>query len=360
MAIVNRNILSRRGLAGIAVAAVAAIALAGCNSSEQPGNTNEPGAGNGISSLSGELKASGASFPSAFYQEVIAEAKVTAPDLKVTYNSVGSSTGKKDFAAGLVDFAGTDSTVKDSDNIKDFFYIPTVSAPITVSFNVKGVTELKLSADTIAKIFQRDIKTWNAPEIAADNPGTSLPATAITVVHRSDGSGTTNNFTKYLVNAAPSWKLNTGDTVNWPSDTVGGPQNAGVATAIKQTDGAIGYVDLSDAKSAGLAFASIKNKNGKFVQPTLEGVTAALAGATIKDDLTYDPLNASGDAAYPIAAPTYLIVKQKYDDPAKAKLVKEFIKYMLGEGSAVAKEVNFATLPDSLKTKALAQLDKVS
>jgi len=358
---VNRNVLSRRGLAGVAVAAIAAIALAGCNKSETPGNTTSAPPANALAGLSGELKGSGASFPAAFYQEVIAEAKTVAPNLKVTYNSVGSGTGKKEFGSGLVDFAGTDSTVKEADNVKfPFVYVPTVSAPITVSYNLKGVTSLQLSPDTIAKIFQRDIKTWNAAEIAADNPGATLPATAITVAHRSDASGTTNNFTKYLVSAAPAWKLNTGDTVNWPADTVGGAQNTGVASVIKQTDGAIGYVDLSDAKASSLTFASVKNKAGKFVQPTLEGVTAALAGAKVNDDLTYDPLNTAGETAYPIAAPTYLIVKQKYDDPAKAKLVKEFVKYVLGDGAALAKEVNFATLPDSLKTKALAQLDKVS
>src|SRR5262249_17517975 len=155
---------------------------------------------------------------------------------------------------------------KEADNVKfPFYYIPTVSAPITVSYNLKGVSNLQLSPDTIAKIFQRDIKVWNAPEIAADNPGATLPATNITVAHRSEGSGTTNNFTKFLVAAAPSWKLNTGDTVNWPTDTVGGAQNTGVASVIKQTEGAIGYVDLSDAKAASLTFASIKNKAGKFV-----------------------------------------------------------------------------------------------
>jgi len=358
---VNRNVLSRRGIAGVALAAVAAIALAGCNKSDDSGNSTSSAPSNALASLSGELKASGASFPAAFYQEVIAEAKTVAPNLKVTYNSVGSGTGKKEFGTGLVDFAGTDSTVKDADGVKfPFYYIPTVSAPITVSYNLKGVTSLQLSPDTVPNIFQRDIKAWNAPEIAADNPGVTLPSTAITVAHRSDASGTTNNFTKYLVAASPAWKLNTGDTVNWPTDTVGGAQNTGVATVIKQNDGGIGYVDLSDAKAASLTFASIKNKAGKFAQPSLDGVTAALGGAKVNDDLTYDPLNTAGETAYPIAAPTYLIVKQKYDDAAKAKLVKEFIKYILGDGAALAKDVNFATLPDSLKSKALAQLDKVS
>jgi phosphate transport system substrate-binding protein len=189
----------------------------------------------------------------------------------------------------------------------------------------------------------------------------TLPATTITVAHRSDGSGTTNNFTKYLAAAAKdTWKLGSGDTVAWAADTQGGAKNTGVAQIVKQSEGGIGYIDLSDAKAAGLTFASIKNKDGKFVAPTLDGATAALAGATVKDDLTYDPLNAAGAASYPITAPTYILVKQKYDNPEKAKLVKAFVQYLLTDGAALAKEVNFAVLPDTLKTKALAQLDKAS
>lgn len=357
----NRNVLSRRGIAGVALAAVAALAIAGCNSSQEPnpGSTN----GSDIASLSGELKASGASFPDAFYQEVIAELQGQAPNFKVTYNSTGSGTGKKEFGQGLTDFAGSDSLVKDSDGIAadSFYYIPTVAAPITVSYNLKGVDKLQLSADTIAKIFQRDIKTWNDPAIAADNPGVTLPSTAITVAHRSDGSGTTSNFTKYLDSAAKgTWKLGAGDTVNWPSDTQGGAKNTGVAQIVTQTDGGIGYVDLSDATVLKLKVAAVKNKDGNYVLPTLEGTTAGLNGAKVNDDLSYDPLNAAGADAYPITAPTYILVKKSYDDPKKAELVKAFVKFVLTDGQDLAKDVDFAPLPDGLKQKALAQLDKVS
>ncbi|WP_117210995.1 phosphate ABC transporter substrate-binding protein PstS [Allorhizocola rhizosphaerae] len=358
----NQKVLSRRGVAGVALAAITAIALAACGSG-QPSTTPQGSAATGIEGASGELKGSGASFPNAFYQEIVAELQGKAKNLKVTYNSVGSSTGKKEFAQGLVDFAGSDSLVKDSDGIaKDsFYYLPTVAAPITVSYNLQGVDKLQLSAATVAKIFQRDIKTWNDPAIAADNPGVTLPATAITVAHRTDGSGTTANFTKYLTVAAKdTWKLGTGDTVEWSADTQGGAKNTGVAQIVTQVNGAIGYVDLSDATTLKLKFAAIKNKDGKFVLPTLEGTTAGLNGAKVNDDLSYDPLDASGADAYPITAPTFLLVKRKYDDPKKAELVKAFVKYMLTDGQALAKEVHFAPLPDSLKQKALAQLDKVS
>ena len=356
----NGTLLRRRFLAGVAVAA---LALAGCGGGDDDSGSGSTGADDRYSGLSGSLKATGASFPDAYYQEVISAFKDLAPDLTITYNATGSGTGKKDFGSNLNDFAGTDSLVKDTDGpaAGSFLYVPTVAAPITVSYNLSGVDKLQLSPETLAKIFQRDIKTWNDPAIAADNSGVTLPNKPITVAHRSDGSGTTSNFTKYLNAAAKDvWKLGSGDTVKWPTDTQGGEKNTGVATLIKNGDGTIGYVDLSDAKASGLKFASIKNKEGRFVAPTLDGAKAALAGATVKDDVSYDPLNAAGADSYPITSPTYLIVRTKYDDAKKAEAVKGFITYLLGDGTKLAEEVNFAPLPDTLKTRALAQLDKIT
>ncbi|SCL40331.1 phosphate ABC transporter substrate-binding protein, PhoT family [Micromonospora pallida] len=357
----NRNVLSRRVLAGVALAA---LALTGCGSSNNDSDAPAAGSSSGseYASLAGELKASGASFPDAYYQEVITSFKDVAPDVTVNYNATGSGTGKKQFGENLVDFAGSDSLVKDSDGVAagSFLYVPTVAAPITVSYNLEGVDKLQLSPETLAKIFQAEIKTWNDPAVAADNPGVTLPSTAITVAHRSDGSGTTNNFTKYLDAAAPGvWKLGSGDTVAWPSNTQGGEKNTGVAQIIKQANGAVGYVDLSDATETGLKFAAIKNKDGQYVAPSIEGTTAGLEGAEIKEDLSYNPLNAAGAASYPITAPTYILVKTKYDDAKKAELVKGFVKYVLTDGQDLAKELHFAPLPTSLKDKALAQLDKI-
>ena len=350
----NRKMRSRLVLVGVALAV-----LAGCGG----GNSDNSGtSSDATANGSGELKASGASFPDAYYQEVISAYKEKAPDVTVTYNSVGSGTGKQEFGKGLTDFAGTDSLVKDDDGVPagSFVYVPTVAGPITVSYNLSGVDKLQLSPDTLANIFQAKITKWNDPAIAKDNQGVSLPDTSITVAHRSDGSGTTSNFTKYLTAAAPStWKLGNGDTVAWPSGTQGAEKNTGVAQIIKQTDGAIGYVDYSDALETKLNMAAIKNKDGKFVAPSLEGATAAVAGATVKDDLTYDPLNAAGADSYPITAPTYLLLKNKYDDANTANLVKEYVRYVLTDGQPIAKDVNFASLPSGLQQKALAQLDKV-
>jgi len=358
---VNRNLLSRLAIVGVAIAG---LVLAGCGGGNDNGGTSNPGTsgGSNLASLSGSIKGSGSSFQDAFDQEVISQFKSVAPKATVTYNAVGSGTGKKEFGQGLDDFAGTDSLVKPGDGPApgSFMYIPTVAAPITVSYNLSGVDKLQLSPDTLAKIFSTSIKKWNDPAIAADNAGVSLPNKNITVAHRSDGSGTTSNFTKYLAAAAPTtWKLGSGDTVNWPASTQGAEKNTGVAQVIQQTDGAIGYVDFSDATELKLTFASIKNKAGQFLAPTLDGAAAAVEGAQVADDLTYSPINVDSPTAYPITSPTYVLIKPKYDDAQKAALVKGFVKYMLTDGQSIAKDVNFAALPSSLQQKALAQLDKI-
>jgi phosphate transport system substrate-binding protein len=358
---VNRNLLSRLVIVGVAVAG---LVLAGCGGGNDNNSNSSSGTSGGsdLASLSGSLKGSGSSFQDAFDQEVISQFKSVAPKATVTYNAVGSGTGKKEFGQGLDDFAGTDSLVKEGDGPApgSYVYIPTVAAPITVSYNLSGVDKLQLSPDTLAKIFSTSIKRWNDPAIAADNAGVSLPDKNITVAHRSDGSGTTSNFTKYLAAAAPTvWKLGAGDTINWPASTQGAEKNTGVAQIIKQTDGGIGYVDFSDATELKLSFASIKNQAGQFVAPTLEGASAAAAGAEVKDDLSYNPINVNSPTAYPITSPTYLLIKPKYDDAQKAALVKGFVRYMLTDGQSIAKDVNFAPLPSGLQQKALAQLDKI-
>lgn len=311
--------------------------------------------------LSGSLTASGASFPDAFYQEVIT-AFADASPLEVTYNSTGSGTGKEQFGSGLTDFAGSDSLVKEGDGpaAGSFLYVPTVAAPITVSYNLQGVKELKLSADTLAGIMQGDIKSWDDPAVAADNSGVTLPKENIVIVHRADGSGTTNNFTKYLTKASKVWKAGSGDQVEWPTSSQAGEKNTGVAQLVKDNPGAIGYVDLSDATASGLTFASIKNKDGKFVQPSLAATSAGLAGATVNADLSYDPLDAAGPDAYPITAPTYILVRTTYKDQKTLDNVVGFVTYVLTEGQALAEQVSFAKLPDSLRQKALAQLDKIT
>ncbi|MEY2432586.1 MAG: phosphate transport system substrate-binding protein [Acidimicrobiaceae bacterium] len=323
------------------------------------------GASIDYSKLTGTLNGSGSSFQDAFNQKAKAEFAKVAAGVTVNYTKSGSSAGKQDLANQVVQFAGTDSLIKDADKPTfkggEVLYFPTVGAPITVSFNVTGVDKLKLSPDVLAGIFQGDITTWNDAKIAADNSGSTLPATKIAVVHRSDGSGTTSNFTKYLKAASPTvWKLDSGDTVNWPASTQGAEKNSGVASLIKTTDGAIGYVDLADAVNADLKTASIKNAAGKFVDPTLDAASAALAGATISPDLTYNPLNASGDAAYPITSPTWIIVYKKQTDAAVAGALKGWLNFILTDAQGFAKNVGYAPLPSALAQKASDQLSQIT
>ena len=319
------------------------------------------------SDLSAELNGSGATFPKTFYEEAIAEFTAANPGVTINYAGGGSGKGRQDLADQIVDWAGTDGVIKDEDlpGFKggDVLYFPTVVAPITVSYNLSGVDELQLSPDTIAKIFQREITNWNDPAIAADNEGVELPDQDITVVRRSDSSGTTGNFTKFLEKASGPdasgvWTLGTDSTVEWPADTQAGDGNGGVAQIISSTNGAIGYVDLSDATDAGLQFASIQNKAGQFVGPTLDGASAAAANAEIADNLTYSAIWADGDDAYPITAQTWIIAYKVQPDAAKGEALKAFIEYILTDGQQLAAEVNFAPLPAGLDEQALAQLDQ--
>jgi phosphate transport system substrate-binding protein len=314
---------------------------------------------------SATLNASGATFPQSYYEEVIGAFKQKEPDVTINYAGGGSGKGRQDFADQVTDFGASDAPYKPEDaaGIKggDFLYFPTVAAPITVSYNVKGVKKLRLSADTIAKIFQRQITSWDDAAIKADNPGVKLPSTSITVAHRADGSGTTENFTKYLVAAAPTaWTLGSGSTVSWPSDTQAGQGNQGVGQIVSTTDGAIGYVDLSDAKALKLKFASLKNKDGKFVSPTLKATSDAVSKAQQEANLTYNPLDAAGRGVYPIAAPTWLLVYKNQTDKAKGDAIKAFLNFIYGEGQKIAPEVDYAPLPKNLLDKAKAQAKQIT
>jgi phosphate transport system substrate-binding protein len=363
---------SKRRLAWI-VALLAAVGLvaAACGSDDSgsssdtttSGGATTASAGVDYGSLSGTLNGSGSTFQKTFDEAAIASFADVAPGLTVNYQGVGSGQGKKDLAAGTVEWAGTDSKVSDADMGNypgGILYFPTVAAPITVSYNLSGVDEVKLSPDTLAGIFMGQITTWDDPKIAADNPGTSLPSTAVTVAVRSDGSGTTSAFSKYLAKASPSvFTLTAGDTVEWPKSTAG-KGNPGVAQIISQTDGAIGYVDYSDAKASGLTFAAIKNKSGDYVQPTLDAASAALEGATVGSDLFIDALDASGADAYPITSGTYVLITKVQKDQATADNLEGWITYLLTDAQGLANDADFATLPTSLADQALAQLDQIT
>jgi phosphate transport system substrate-binding protein len=342
------------------------ILLAACgSSSKSPGSSaTTGGSGGGGSTLSGQLNGSGSTFQQTFDQAVIQGFQDANKGVSVNYAGGGSGKGKTDLQTKTVDFAGTDSLVKPEDVSKyqggSFLYFPIAAAPITVSYKLSGVDKLQLSPSTLAKIFGGTVKKWDDAAIKADNPDATLPSTDIVIVHRSEASGTTSNFTKYLAAAGGSdWTLGSGDTVNWPSGSQAGQGNGGVAQAISSTEGAIGYVDFSDAQAAKLSFASIKNSAGSFVTPTLAGASAAVGAAQVADDLTYSPLNEPGADAYPITSPTWIIVYAKQTDKAKGTALKAFLNYILTDGQGLAEGVNYAKLPDSLQQKAVAELSKI-
>lgn len=345
----------------LAVVPVAlALAAAACGKSSGPSSSGSPTA----AALSGTLNASGATFPLPFYEEAISAFTQDKSGVTINYAGGGSGKGRTDLQNKLVDWAGSDATIKPEELPKypgKILYFPTVAGPITVSYNLPDVKTLKVTPEVLAKIFQREIKAWNDPAIKTINPDATLPSTAITVAHRSDGSGTTENFTKYLAAAAPNtWKLGSGSTVTWAADTQGGQGNPGVAGIVKQTAGAVGYVDLSDAKAAGLQTAQVQNKAGKYVAPTPAGASAALAGAKVNDDLTYNPLNAEGDASYPITSPTWILTYAQQADQGKADILKAFLESVLTDGQDLTGQLNYASLPSSLAQKAIAQIDQIT
>lgn len=314
--------------------------------------------------LVGTLNGSGSSFQDVFQQKARTEFTKAAPRVKVNYTKSGSAAGKQDLAGGVVQFAGTDSLISDAD-LASFkggkvLYFPVVAAPITVSYNLDGVEELQLSPNTIAGIFQGQITKWNDAKIQADNRDAELPGTAIVVVRRSDGSGTTANFTKWLTAAATNWSLGSGDTVQWPSSTQGAEKSSGVATLVAGSKGAIGYVDIADAVAAKLRFAKVRNAAGKYIEATLDTAGAALEGTALETNLTYDPLNAPGDTAYPITAPTWIVVYKTQPSAAVADALKGYVTYLLTAGQDLAKSVGYARLPEIMVDAALAQVSQIS
>jgi len=310
---------------------------------------------------SATLNADGSTFQLAFNQVVIGAFKPVQKSVTINYQGNGSGQGRTDFTNKVVDWAGTDAVyAAAAAPTEPFFYFPTVTAPITLSYNVSGVNALKLSPDTAAKIFSTAITTWDDPAIAADNPKVKLPSTKITVVHRTDGSGTTQNFTHWLQLAAPSdWTLGSAATVQWPASTQGGSGNSGVANLVKTTNGAIGYVDFSDAKASGLKFAAVKNSSGKYIVPNLVSAQEAVNGATVNADLTFDPINASGAKAYPITSPTWIIAYQNQSTAAKGQALKAFLNFIYSDGQKLASSVDFARLPAGMLKQAKAQVSKL-
>jgi phosphate transport system substrate-binding protein len=239
-------------------------------------------------------------------------------------------------------------------------HIPTVAGAVVLTYNLPGNPALKLDADAITGIFLGQIKKWNDPKLAALNSGAKLPDQDIVVVHRSDGSGTTFIFTDYVSKVSGEWKQKVGNntSVNWPTG-IGGKGNEGVSGQVKQTPGAIGYVELIYAIQNKMPYAEVKNSAGQFVKPTAESVTAALAAADIPDDFRFSMTNAPGKEAYPIAGATWLLVYEQQKDAAKGKKLVAFLKWAMGDGEKMAKDLDYAPLPESVQQRVLKRIDEI-
>lgn len=310
-----------------------------------------------------DLTGAGATFPNPIYTKWFAEYKKVDAASNFNYQAIGSGGGQKQILEGTVDFGASDGPMSDESLAKapgKILHIPTVAGAVAITFNLPGVTSLKLDGPTLADIYLGKITKWDDAAIAKLNKGAKLPATPIAVAHRADGSGTSYIFTDYLSTVSPEWKDKVGKntTVKWPAG-IGGKGNDGVAGLVKQTAGAIGYVELIYAVQVKLPVADLKNADGAFVKPTLEGITAATATATIPDDFRFSMVNAPGKDSYPISGVTWLLVYEQQKDAAKGKTLVAFLKWALTEGEKQAKALDYAPLPDDVQKKVLARIDTI-
>jgi phosphate transport system substrate-binding protein len=354
------------------MAVAASLGVAACGSSSKSSSSSSSSGGSSSTTAksstgAGTINGSGSTFAAPIYGQW--GQNLSSQGLTVNFNAIGSGGGIAALQASTVDFAGSDPAMKPEEVTAGkgpVLQFPVAFGAITVAYNLSGVASgLKLDGKTLADIFLGKVKKWNDPEIAALNSGMKLPSTAITVVHRSDSSGTTKGFVTYLAAYDPEWVKVAGapdKTAKWPVGT-GAPKNAGVASAIKQTPGAIGYVEQAYALQNGFTTAAMKNKAGQFVVPTLAAASAAAANSPVPPDLTISTINAPGATSYPITSQTFIVI---YADMCKAgrtsgdaTSVKKFLTYGLGDGQKVEQQLDYAPLPASLLSKAQTQLTQM-
>jgi phosphate transport system substrate-binding protein len=378
------NLINPNRLTTTISAMAIALSLAACggssttSSSPSPGDTAaSPGATPVAAATNTKLAlasdvaitAAGASFPAPLYQRWFQDFNKINPKVQINYQSVGSGAGVEQFTKGTVDFGASDTAMKDDEIAKvpadkGVILLPMTAGSIVIGYNLPDVPELKLPRDVYSEIFQGKITKWNDPKIAAANPGAKLPDQAITVVHRSDGSGTTAVFTKHLSAISPDWKTAVGDgkTVEWPKTGtfLGAKGNEGVTAQLLQTAGSIGYIEYGYAKNNNVKFASLQNKAGTFVTPTDDSASKALATVPLPENLRAFIEDPEGAESYPIVTYTWMLVPQKVADPNKAKAIEAMVEYGLTEGQKVSAELGYVPLPQNVKEKVAAAADGIS
>jgi phosphate transport system substrate-binding protein len=317
-----------------------------------------------ISALATDITGAGATFPYAVYTKW-AEAYQAATGNKVNYQGIGSSGGIKQIKAKTVDFGGTDAPLDEAElDSAHLVQVPTVMGGVTIVMNVPGIEsgKLKLDGVTAADIFRGAITKWNDPSIAKLNPGVKLPDLAITVAHRSDGSGTTHVFSTYLAKQSMAFQrdVGAGKTVNWPSNAVGGKGNPGVAANVQKIKGTIGYVDIADAMKNNMNFVALKNRAGNYIVPNQDAVADAAAGANFKvRGMAPDLLDQGHKNAWPITSATYVLAYEKGTDAAKQKGVVDFVTWSLNNGQKMAEELGFVALPANVVKMVEAEMKNI-
>jgi phosphate transport system substrate-binding protein len=316
-----------------------------------------------------KLNGAGATFPNIIYQDWMLTYNKTHPDVQLNYQSIGSGGGIRQFSDGTVDFGGTDAPMKDSAIAAiqgNVLHIPTVLGAVVITYNVPGVTtSLRFTPDLVADIFLGKVTNWSDARIASVNPGVKLPKADIVVAHRSDGSGTSYIFTDYLSKVSPDWAstVGKGTSVNWPVG-LGGKGNEGVSATVAQTPGAIGYIELGYATANKLPTATLRNKAGVFVAPTLAATTAALAGSMSmmgpETDFRVSITDPDGKDAYPICSMTYLLLRKTSTDAAKTQALIKYVWWAETDGQARAEPLGYAPLPAALRPWIEARLRSIT
>ena len=343
-----------------ALAIVAATAmLAACSGGQTPpaGGASPalPGQGADSGGAGDQINGAGATFPYPIYSKWFSEYAKLHPDVRINYQSIGSGGGIRQLTAQTVFFGATDGPMTD-DQLRTapgpILHLPTVLGAVVPVYNIPGFTgDLKFSGPLLADIYLGKVKKWNDAAIARENPGVKLPATDIAVAHRSDGSGTTYIFVDYLSKVSPEFKDKVGmaTSVSWPVG-VGGKGNEGVAGLVKQTPGAIGYVELIYALQNSIPYGAVKNTAGTYLKASLESVTAAAAAsaASMPADFRVSITNADGKDAYPISSYTWILMYQSPTDKAKSRKMVEFMRWAITDGEAFAKDLGYAPLPDAV------------
>jgi phosphate transport system substrate-binding protein len=308
------------------------------------------------------INGAGATFPFPLYSKWFSEYNKKFPDLKFNYQSIGSGGGVKQITEKTVDFGASDAPMTDAELSKTpgLIHVPTALGAVVPVYN--GAPDgLKLTPDVLADIFLGKIIKWNDPRLAAVNPGVKLPEANVTVVHRSDGSGTTAVFTDYLAKVSPEWKTRVGaaKSVKWPVG-LGGKGNEGVTGTVKSTPGAIGYVELAYAKQNKLPMASLKNADGAFAVATTESISEAAAGVTMPADFRVSITDAKGKTAWPIASFTYILIYKDQPDAKKGKAIADFLWWAVHEGQALGAPLDYAPLPKPVVAKVETALKGVT